>query len=243
MTPPRWSAGSVPVRRTASAPAAAQLAPAREYGFAGWPRFGAEVRRRRAAAPAAPPSLPETAATPPVPPLPSTRYRIVPAASLEELVAACDVIGAQVSPPFTHCDRRYQDLARHFPEDRALMLVVRDETPSLPPAAAGTPIVGGALAFRTGPRGVTLRMIGLMPHVRGRGIGRRLMAAVEVAAGRLGAVAISLGAERGVAGFYRRLGYAGRGPLMQKGLPLPGRSLEARLRRLAARTDDAGPTP
>jgi GNAT superfamily N-acetyltransferase len=90
---------------------------------------------------------------------------------------------------------------------------------------------------------VTLRMIGLEPHVRGRGVGRRLMAAVELAAVRLGAGAISLGAERGVVGFYRRLGYAGRGALQQKGLPLPGRAVEARLRRLADRPGDDDATP
>jgi GNAT superfamily N-acetyltransferase len=131
------------------------------------------------------------------------------------------------------------------------MLVVRDQPappapttgPPPPPPADSGPIVGGALAFRTGPRGVTLRMIGLTPHVRGQGVGRRLMDAVELAAVRLGAGAISLGAEREVVGFYRRLGYAGRGALMQKGLPLPGRALDARLRRLATPPGDAGTTP
>ena len=170
---------------------------------------------------------------------------IRPLASLEELDRAGDVIGAQMTPPFTHQDGRFGDLVRRFAEDRPLMLVVQ-EVP--PPAATrdrpvqGDPggIVGGALAFRTGPRAVTLRMIGLAPRVRGRGLGRRLLAALELAAVRLGATAISLGADDGVKGFYSRQGYVGRGTALHKGLPLPGPFLEARLRKLAG-TAEAPP--
>jgi GNAT superfamily N-acetyltransferase len=220
---------------------AVQLALAREYGFASWPRLTAEVARRRAGAAAPRPS--QEVAAPPSAAAPPARYRIRPAASLEELAVACDVIGAQIVPPLARGDRRLQEVARRFPEDQPLMLVVRE--PTAPPARAAPladagRIVGGALAFRTGPRGVTLRMIGLEPRARGQGVGRRLMAAVELAALRLGAGAISLGAERDVRGFYARLGYAGRGAMLHKGLPLPGRSVEARLRKLAAEGDDDG---
>ncbi len=235
--------GAASARPTLSA---AQLAIAREYGFASWPRLAAEVERRRAgAAEQFPPDseaiLTAPPATPP-PPVPPAQYGIRPAASLEELAAVCDVIGAQLSPPFARADRRFQDLARRFSEDQPLMLVVRERTappahPAPPPAAGnadpGT-LVGGALAFRTGPRGVTLRMIGLEPGARGQGVGRRLMAALELAAIRFGAAEISLGAARDVRGFYARLGYAGRGAMMHKGLPLPGRAVEARLRKQAA---------
>jgi hypothetical protein len=70
-------------------------------------------------------------------------------------------------------------------------------------AAVAVLVVDGALAYRTGPRGVTLRMIGLEP---------------------------------------RFVGYAGRGSMMHKGLPRPGRSARARLRKLAAESRVAGAT-
>jgi GNAT superfamily N-acetyltransferase len=77
-------------------------------------------------------------------------------------------------------------------------------------------------------------MIGLVPRARGRGVGRRLMAALELAAVRLGAGEISLGADDDVRGFYARLGYAGRGTVLHKGLPVPGRAGAARVRKQAA---------
>ena len=49
---------------------------------------------------------------------------IRPVASLDELAEAFDVIGAQLPQRLTHADRRFAELARRFPEDRALMLVV-----------------------------------------------------------------------------------------------------------------------
>jgi NAD(P)-dependent dehydrogenase (short-subunit alcohol dehydrogenase family)/ribosomal protein S18 acetylase RimI-like enzyme len=179
----------------------------------------------------------------------ATRYVIRPAASAEEFAATCDVIGAQITPPFTRSDRRFHDLARRFPEDQPLMLVVCEQSAPPPPSAPLPPtpqaeastIVGGALAFRTSPRAVTLRMIGLEPRVRGQGVGRRLMAALELAAVRLGADAIALGADRDTRGFYARLGYAGRGAMMHKGLPLPGPAVEARLRKLAAASGGRAP--
>jgi GNAT superfamily N-acetyltransferase len=113
-------------------------------------------------------------------------------------------------------------------------------------------IVGGALAFRTDPSspagGVTLRIIGLAPAHRGKGLGRRLLGEVEAAALRLGALEISLGASGAERGFYLRMGYTGRARL-RKQLPLSSaahpwaegwrRDLEElrrrRQRRLAAR--------
>src|SRR5689334_19723659 len=107
---------------------------------------------------------------------------IRPVASLEELAAAFDVIGAQLPQRLTHRDRRFTDLAQRFPEDRSLMRVV----------AAGGRILGGALAFRRSPRGVTLRIVGLEPGVRGVGLGRRLVQEIEREAARLGVATISL---------------------------------------------------
>lgn len=185
---------------------AAQLALARAYGFTSWTRLKAEVERRAARTPEQ-----RLAAC-----------LIRPVGSEAELAAAFDVIGAQITPKTTHDDRRFRDLARRIAEDRPLMLVVEDEGQ----------LLGGALAFRPGGRGVTLRAIGLDPRVRGLGIGRRLMTRIELEAVRLGAGEISLGADARTKGFYARLGYAGRGVMMHKGLPLRGRFLEARLRKL-----------
>lgn len=196
---------------------AAQLALAREYGFPSWMRLRAEVgrRNREAAQP--------VSANPISPP----GYTIRPVDSLGELAATFDVIGAQFVPAITHDDRRFQDLARRFSEDRPLMLAVEEVAPQ---DITGR-IVGGALAF--GGRGITLRAIGLEARVRRQGLGRRLMERIELEAIRRGAGGISLGASDDSKGFYARLGYAGRGTMMHKGLPLPGHFLEARLRKLA----------
>jgi len=152
-----------------------------------------------------------------------------------ELAKAFDAIAGQMSPSVTHDDRRFHDLARRFPEDRALMLVVQEKSR----------IVGGALSFRKlrkGGSGITLRIIGLEPSARGLGLGRRLTEAVELAAIRIGASGINLGgASAEIKGFYNHLGYGGRGTMMSKALPLPGRVLEARLRRLKGATGDLFP--
>lgn len=129
---------------------------------------------------------------------------IRPVASLQELAQVFDLAGAQLPQPLTRHDRRLAELARRFPADRTLMLI--------------------ALAFRTDPAaaacGVTLRLIGLAPAHRGKGLGRRLLEEVEAAARRLGTSEISLGASRGERGFYLRMGYSGRARL-RKQLPLP----------------------
>ncbi|HET7769385.1 MAG TPA: GNAT family N-acetyltransferase, partial [Chloroflexota bacterium] len=94
-------------------------------------------------------------------------------------------------------------------------------------------IVGGALGFRPNGGAITVRAIGVAPHARRQGLGRRLLAALELEAMKLGGGGINLAATDDARGFYQRLGYAGRGSLMQKGFPLPGRLLEARLKKLA----------
>ena len=184
---------------------AAQLALAREHGFGSWRQLKLEVDRRRL-----------------IPAVDSAgSYGIRPVASMHELVSAFDLVGAQFGSSVTHEVRGFEDLARRFSEDQRLMLVVE----------SGGRIVGGAFAFRKSGLGVTLRMIALEPGVRGRGLGRRLIEAIELEATRLGAGGLALGGAGGdVKGFYARMGYSGRGSMMRKGLPLPGRSLQARLR-------------
>ena len=191
---------------------AAQLALAREHGFGSWRQLKLEIERRRTLVPSA-----DSPAS----------YPIRPVASMNELVSAFDLVGEQFEPNVTHKARRFQDLARRFTEDQRLMLIVESRGR----------IVGGAFAFRKSRLGVTLRMIALQPGARGRGLGRRLIEAIELEAARLGAGEIALGGAGGdVKGFYTHLGYSGRGSMMSKGLPLPGRLLEARLRRLSAVT-------
>src|SRR5919201_3570794 len=95
-------------------------------------------------------------------------------------------------------------------------------------------IVGGALAFRTADS-VQVDVIALVPEARRLGIGRKLMAAIEFEAIRLGAQSIYLGgAGAQNRGFYWRLGFAGRGSLMHKGLPLSSRFIGERRKRVVA---------
>jgi GNAT superfamily N-acetyltransferase len=160
---------------------AAQLAIAREYGFASWPRLKADVELSRLEAPSA-----------------TTDFVIRPVASIDELAVVFDFVFVHMSGGITHEDRRYHDLARRFESDRSLMLVIEDRGR----------IVGGALMFNT-----TLRAIALEPAARGKGLGRRLLEAIEQEAARLGRGGISLGVGRGPSaarGFFTHLGYSGR---------------------------------
>jgi GNAT superfamily N-acetyltransferase len=152
-------------------------------------------------------------------------YTIRPVGSEQELVRAFDVLGAQFQKPLRHEDRQFVDLARRFPEDSALMLVVEDDGQ----------LVGGALAFRGGEAGpgcdVTLRIIALLPEHRGRGLGRRLVERIEREATRLGVRGIGLGADEAV-GFYQNLSYRGKSG-MYKALPLSSTYDDPHARRRA----------
>ena len=101
-------------------------------------------------------------------------------------------------------------------------------------------IVGGALAFRISDA-VQVDVIALEPEARRLGIGRKLMGAIESEAIRLGAQSIYLGgASAENRGFYWRLGFAARGSLMHKGLPMASRFMaERRKRAMAAGRDGA----
>ena len=180
---------------------AAQLALAREYGYPSWARLiaAAEARRRD-----------------------STRYAIRQVTSPEELVRAFDFIGALATPAVTHEDRRFQELARRFAEDRPLMLVVEDRGR----------IVGGMLACRRGSS-VTPRAAGLGPGVPHDELVDRLLDVIEIEAVQLGASEVYEGGVADARDLYERRGYRGRNPMVKHLLPLPGRAREARLRRIA----------
>jgi GNAT superfamily N-acetyltransferase len=131
---------------------------------------------------------------------------IRPVQSLDEC-ELFDLVGAQLPTRLTRVDRRFAELAEHFPEDKPLMLV----------ATIGGKAVGGALAFRRNAEGVTLRVVGVSEDYRSQGIGHRLLKAVEDAAAVLGVRTMSLGADE-ARGFYGPLGYSQIGGEWQKAL-------------------------
>jgi GNAT superfamily N-acetyltransferase len=143
-------------------------------------------------------------------------------ASLDELRRAFGILSAQFDPPTPDPERLLADLVDHYPQDRRLMLVVERDGE----------IVGGALGFAS-----TLRIIALKPEFRGVGLGRRLIQSYEIGAMRLGVRTISLGAVEEARSFYHHMGYRGKHS-MHKELPLPGRVLEFRLRKLEALLGD-----
>ena len=149
-------------------------------------------------------------------------YTIRLVASLAELKEALAVLGAQFTPPIDDEDRVFVDLLEHYPQDRQLMVVAKKEGR----------VVVVALGF-----GNILRVIALEPEVRGKGLGRRLIQTFEVGAMRRGVRMISLGAVEQAKDFYARMGYRGKSS-MHKEMPLPGRVLELRLRKLEALVGD-----
>ena len=183
--------------------AAAQLALAREYGYPSWAQLKAQVERRRASRPAG--------------------YVIRPVASLDELTRAFDFLGAQATPTITHEDRRFSELARRFPEDRSLMLVVENRRGR---------IVGGLLACRRGSD-VTPRAIALEPGAPRDELMTRLLHTLEIEARRLGVDEIFEGGVGHDRSLYERQGYGRRNPMTRRLLPLPGRAREALLRMIA----------
>lgn len=153
---------------------------------------------------------------------PGVAVTVRPVASVEELLQLEHVIATQF-PARRSVAARARERESHFEEQRSLMVL----------AEQNGAIVGGALAFRTADS-VQVDGIALAPGVRGLGIGRKLMAAIESEAIRLGAQSIYLGgANTENRGFYWRLGFAGRGSLMHKGLPLAGRFIAERRKRAA----------
>lgn len=115
---------------------------------------------------------------------------------LADVKAAFDLAGAQLPEPVDSGDHRIGDLVERFPADQPLMVV----------ATADGNMVGGALAFRNDNGTVTLRIVGVIPPFRHRGIGRRLVERAEAEARGLGANSVALGTAEAV-GFWYHLGY------------------------------------
>lgn len=183
----------------------AQLALARAYGFASWPRLKAEVDLRRA--------LFERA---------GDLVEVRPVASEDELRRTHQVISAQFPPCRYPPSHGIELLLRRLQEDRGLTVL----------AEARGRIVGGALGVRLGPD-LKIVPIALLPEVRGHGIGTRMMEMLEREAIRRGLGSIYMGAASEAArNFYWRLGFAGRRTLMEKSLPTVPVGAEARRARL-----------
>ena len=126
----------------------------------------------------------------------ATAIEIRAVRDLADLRAAFDLAGAQLPEPIGSGDHRVDDLVERLPTDQPLMVV----------ATAEGDLVGGALGFRNDNGTVTLRIIGVIPAFRHRGIGRRLVERVEAEARRLGAHSVALGTDEAV-GFWYHLGY------------------------------------
>ena len=143
---------------------------------------------------------------------------IRPIASPRELARAFELADARTAPTLAQ-DQRFLDLARRFHDDHPLLLV----------AELHGQIVGAAFAFRRqgpGDQDATLRNVTVLSPHHGKGIERRLVAAIEQAAASLGVVSVYLGGATGdERDFYLAMGYRGRhqGGLMSKQLPRPRR--------------------
>lgn len=124
-------------------------------------------------------------------------------------------------------DVRLHWLLNHFPADRELMQVAVDGSGELR---------GGALGYRDDSGEAKLQILGVDSRLRRRGVGTRLVGAVEAVALRAGCTSVYLGAESGARPFYIAIGYSGRRDVLHK--DLSGRALvgsaDSRHERIAA---------
>jgi ribosomal protein S18 acetylase RimI-like enzyme len=141
--------------------------------------------------------------------------------SRDDLRDCFAVIGGCFSPPIPPDDWRLDRLLTEFDNSQPLMVV----------AERDGEVVGGALG-RLGDGTAGVNILAFQPAVRRVGLGRRVMQTLEVEAMARGARTISLGAVSEAHGFYARLGFSGKRVGMMKGLPLPGRVRDLRVRKL-----------
>lgn len=161
----------------------------------------------------------------------SDAFLIRRVASIEDLNTVFSVVGEQLKPPIAPPDRRLDHLIEGFEGNRHLMLVAEREGH----------IVGGVLGVQLGvqhEQSVGVSIVGFHPSVQGAGLARRMLQIIEVEAMARGARRIGLGARAAAKGFYESLGYQGRGHYMEKGLLLPGPSVERRVAKWMAKLGD-----
>ena len=85
-----------------------------------------------------------------------------------------------------------------------------DQSPVMLAARRGQEIAGVAFGHVEGGGLGTVDQLAVAAAVRGRGLGRRLLAALESGARSLGVRELTLGSIDGAVGFYQRCGYRGR---------------------------------
>jgi len=148
-------------------------------------------------------------------------YHIRRVRSRDDLRRCFAVIGSCFSPSIPPDDWRLDRLLADFDASQPLMIV----------AERNEEVVGGALG-RLGDGTAGVNILGCQPAVRRLGLGRRVMQTLEVEAMARGARTLSLGAASEAHGFYASLGFSGKRVGMMKGLPLPGRVRDLRVRKL-----------
>ena len=149
-------------------------------------------------------------------------YTIRYVTSGDEISEVLNVMAPWFVPPVDDYDYVLNSLLDHFPEYRDMMIIAEKDGR----------VVGGALGF-----GGKLGIIAVCPEDRMKGLARRLLQTFEVGAMGRGVTMISLGARETAKKFYERVGYGGKSS-MHKGLPLPGKSLDWRLRKIEAEIGD-----
>ena len=143
-------------------------------------------------------------------------YKVRYIASGEEIPAVIKTMRAWFIPPIAADNPILENMADYYPAYKNMMIV----------AEKAGQIVGGALGY-----GSNLCIIAVRPEDRMKGLGRRLLQTFEVGAMKRGVTMVSLGARKEAKGFYEQVGYSGKSS-MHKGLPLPSKSLDWRLRKM-----------
>jgi ribosomal protein S18 acetylase RimI-like enzyme len=106
--------------------------------------------------------------------------------------------------------RVFPSLEPGWPGSRLLRERLADQSPVMLAARRGQEIAGVVLGHVEGGGLGTVDQLAVSAAVRGRGLGRRLLAALESGARSLGVRELTLGSVDGAVGFYERCGYQGR---------------------------------
>jgi len=106
--------------------------------------------------------------------------------------------------------RIFPSLEPGWPGPRFFRERLAGQSPAMLAARQGQEIAGVALGHVDGGGLGTVDHLAVAAAARGRGLGRRLLAALESGARSLGVRELTLGSVDGAVGFYERCGYQGR---------------------------------